>query len=228
MNEQFSEREVVRLHPPTSPISTTADNNMSYSFFSDREVEVKRESRTGSEVEVNDQQFQIDTLQDSVDDLKKQNDELESENRELRKTCQDLLVKVDELRSNSDRLTNQLIHRGHQMGQLKLSVGGQMKRISKMDRGLFPREDLNTTLGYGSFLNGEEVLWRKASQKYWDEELHAPLFGHADPNCNFVLLHRSDPINRAGDTLVHAVGCHVVPNTLIKFKINEEEACFGF
>ena len=96
MNEQFSEREVVRLHPPTSPISTT-DNNMSYSFFSDREVEVKRESRTGSEVEVNDQQFQIDTLQDSVDDLKKQNDELESENRELRKTCQDLLVKVDEL-----------------------------------------------------------------------------------------------------------------------------------
>ena len=70
MNEQFSEREVVRLHPPTSTISTTADNNMSYSFFSDREVEVKRESRTGSEVEVNDQQFQIDTLQDSVDDLK--------------------------------------------------------------------------------------------------------------------------------------------------------------
>ena len=47
MNEQFSEREVVRLHPPTSPISTTADNNMSYSFFSDREVEVKRESKQG-------------------------------------------------------------------------------------------------------------------------------------------------------------------------------------
>ena len=106
---------------------------------------------------------------------------MESENRHLRKTCQELKFQVNELRSKGDRLTNQLIHRGHQIGQLKLRVGGQMKRISKMDRDLLHREDLNIRLDYGTFLNGEEVIWRIASQKYWDEELHTPLFGHAHP-----------------------------------------------
>jgi len=96
-----------------------------------------------------------------------------------------------------------------------------------MKKGLFPHESQH--VGYGSFLNGEQVFWRKASQKSWDEDLHAPLFGHNDPACNFVLLQRADAARNSNKpTLVQAVGCHVTPGTLLKFRINDEDACFGF
>ena len=55
------------LHPPTSPISTSGDNDMSLTFFSEPEVA----EDNASEVVVNDNQFQVEVLQDSLEDLKK-------------------------------------------------------------------------------------------------------------------------------------------------------------
>ena len=224
----FDVREVVpvprtSVHPPTSPISTRAENDMSLTLFSETDV-VQSET---SEVVVNDENFQLEELQDAIEELKKENVDLTEENKDLRATCSSLLARIDELTSQKDDLMTKQVHKNHEIARLKLRVGGQGRVINSMKKGLFPHESQH--VGYGTFLNGKQVFWRKASQKEWDEDLHAPLFGYNDPGCNFVLLQRADPARNSDEScLVHAVGCHVVPGTSVKFKINDEEACFGF
>ena len=206
---------------PTSPIST---KEMSFTFFSDN-----NDLDAEDEVIINDANFQVEALQESMDELKVVNAQLTAENADLRNTAQNLLEEVDRLKQKVDEITTNQIHKNHQIAALKLRVGGQMRLISRMHQGLFPHGYPNQYVGRGTFLNGREVYWRKASQSLWDEDVHAPVFGHGDLGCNFVLVQRCDPPrNSDEDTLVQAVGCHVTPGTLLKFKINDEEACFGF
>ena len=234
--DAFDVREVVStgtirgrfaLNPPTSLIST---QEMSFTFISENGVDAEQEDRhdgRGEDVVINNTQFQLESMQDTVNDLKKSNEELLSENSDLRVTNQTLLVQIDRLNAQIDELVTKKVHQNHKIAQLKLRVGGQGRVINKMQKGLFQHS--TQFIGRGTFLNGEEVFWRKASQCSWDEELHGPIFGHGDQGCNFVMIQRSDPPrNTAEDTLVQAVGCHVTPGCLLKFKINDEEACFGF
>ena len=96
----FDVREVVpvprtSVHPPTSPISTRAENDMSLTLFSETDV-VQSET---SEVVVNDENFQLEELQDAIEELKKENVDLTEENKDLRATCSSLLSRIDELTS---------------------------------------------------------------------------------------------------------------------------------
>ena len=228
----FNENEAVircQHHPPTSPIST--NNEMSLTFFSERDsLEIGNEPEMGAEdVVVNDPLFQVEALEDAMQDLKKSNDELTKENEHLRCECTNLLKEVDRLKLENVAHVNEKIHKNHEIARLKLRVGKQGRLVHKYWKSIFRLGQPVQHVGYGSFLNGREVFWRKASQTMWDEDLHSPLFGHADPGCNFVLLHRCDAArNSDEDTLVHAVGCHVTEGTMIKFQINNENAYFGF
>ena len=180
------------------------------------------------DVVVNDTSFQLEVLKDSIENLQKDNADLTKENADPRR-CTSLVQEIDRLKGEVDTLVTEKMHKSHEIARLKLRVGGQGRVISKYWKGIFPHGAPTQHVGHGSFLNGRQVFWRKGSQCIWDEDLHAPLFGHADPGCNFVLLHRCDPDRNTGeDTLVHAVGCHVKKGNNIKFKINDEEACFGF
>ena len=108
------------LHPPTSPISTRGDNDMSLTFFSEAEV---AEDNASEVVVVNDNQFQVEVLQDSLEDLKKENDELSAQNRNLRNTCQSLLLRIHQLNSEKEELITQQVHKNHEIARLKLRVG---------------------------------------------------------------------------------------------------------
>ena len=77
-------REVVpvprtSVHPPTSPISTRAENDMSLTLFGENDV-VQGEM---SEVVVNDEKFQLEVLQDGLEELKKENEDLTVENMDF-------------------------------------------------------------------------------------------------------------------------------------------------
>ena len=77
-------------------------------------------------------------------------------------------------------------------------------------------------------LNGKDVFWVKGSQMEWDETFHLPLFGREENSItNFVMLQKTDA--GEGRTLVNAVGCQVIPDTLLEFRLNNREvAHFGF
>ena len=220
----FEPNEVVQrnrfsVNIATSPISTT---NMSFTFFNETEPEE-------NEVVINDPAFQAETLQENIDELKRSNDELLAENSSLRATSEGLVVENDKLRQEISELETQRIHKNHEIAALKLRVGSHGRVISRMQKGLFPHE--NQYNGRGNFLNGEQVFWRKASQCLWDEEVHGPVFGHGDHGCNFVMVQRCDPPRDSNEdtlNLVQAVGCHVNTGTFLKFRINDEDACFGF
>ena len=227
----FDAREVavprVSRVPPiaTSPIST---NDMSFSYFQDEDAKDEVADETTSEEVVNDSQFQLESLQDALEELKKENDDLRTENENLRSTCNTLLHRVDELRGQNADLISQNIHKNHEIAKLKLRVGGQGKLLFKFRKGLFPHNSQRVG-AKGTLLNGREVYWRKASQCAWDEDLHGPIFGHDDPGCNFVMVQRCDGSRDTDEpTLVHGVGCHVKAGTMLKFKINDEVASFGF
>ena len=108
----FDVREVVTVprtsvHPPTSPISTRAENDMSLTLFSEADV-VQSET---SEVVVNDENFQLEELQDAIEELKKENVDLTEENKDLRATCSSLLARIDELTSLKDELKTKQVHK---------------------------------------------------------------------------------------------------------------------
>ena len=113
---------------------------------------------------------------------------------------------------------------------LKLRVGELGRKVEKFRGGIFPSDIPVYGIGSGSFFDGQNVYWRKASQALWDEDLHAPLFGNDDNNTNFVLLQRMMPRRNEQDkrVFVHAVGTKVVPGTMLRFQIHDETAYFGF
>jgi cell division protein FtsB len=197
---------------PASPISTVKDS-MSFSFVDS--VEEKEEDEEISPI-INDEQFQIEALQEEIETLKAENSKLVGNLDLLTSEKELLLVKNVDLKKKN--------------AVLKLRVGELGRKVAKFRGGIFPSDIPVYGIGSGSFFDGQNVYWRKASQALWDEDLHAPLFGNDDNNTNFVLLQRMMPHRNEQDkrVFVHAVGTKVVPGTMLRFQIHDETAYFGF
>ena len=141
-----------------------------------------------------------------------------------------LVGNMDLLSSEKELLLVKNVDLKKKNAVLKLRVGELGRKVAKFRGGIFPSDIPVYGIGSGSFFDGQNVYWRKASQALWEEDLHAPLFGNDDNNTNFVLLQRMMPRRNEQDkrVFVHAVGTKEVPGTMLRFQIHDETAYFGF
>ena len=123
---------------------------------------------------------------------------LQSENAKLQAKC----ARLEEVILNKNR-----------------RIGAQGRELNKFKLGMFTTSAAGDAVGYGSMLNGVDTFWVKGSQMEWDESFHRPLFGYEDHDVtNFVMVQKTNA--GEGRIVVNAVGCEVIPDTLLEFRLN--------
>ena len=171
-----------------------------------------------------------------VASLKDNKSELELEVHQLKGKVEEMFMEESVAMVEKEFLGKELMkaqslnsHQEHKILLQKNRIGDLMRQLHKFRNGVWYRRNAaGDAVGYGSVLNGEDVFWVKGSQMEWDEDFHRPLFGlEESTNTNFVMLQRTEA--GEGRVLVNAVGCYVIPDTLLEFRLNNREvAHFGF
>ena len=184
---------------------------------------------------ISDLRRQIEGLALENSSLKDENSELMEEIAVLKTTVEDVVLENSVLSAEKayakqelGKLVGMRSHFEHVIEAKNRRIGDQGKELHKFKLGVFRRSPEGDAVGYGSVLNGEEVFWVKGSQMEWDEVFHRPLFGHEEiDSTNFVMLQKV-PAGE-GRVLVNAVGCHVLTDNLLEFRLNGcEVSHFGF
>ena len=186
---------------------------------------------------------ETDHKDEVISDLRREVEGLAAENSSLKDVNSDLVREIEELKQREETvlLENSVLcaekcyyeqelgklmamrsHLEHVIESKNRRLGEQGKQLNKFLVGVFCRSPEGDAVGYGSVLNGEEIFWVKGSQMEWDEVFHRPLFGHEEHDITNLVLLQKAPAGE-GRVVVNAVGCHVLTENMLEFRLNGRE-----
>ena len=219
--------DFVRRPNPTQHLQ--ADRSSDETF----DLDISGISNIPTEAEL--KQEQIENLQQEIVGLKEKQQDLLGEVETLTQKVEELVLetRVDAvekayLQSENAKLQAKCARLEEVILNKNRRIGAQGRELNKFKLGMFTTSAAGDAVGYGSMLNGVDTFWVKGSQMEWDESFHRPLFGYEEDDVtNFVMVQKTNA--GEGRIVVNAVGCQVIPDTLLEFRLNGREVShFGF
>ena len=236
---KFAKNYVHRYRPNTTS-HTSADDSVDFDLSGVSIIATEGTQKDEEILKLGDEILSLKQQQEGmaaeISFLQDQKVQLSMEVEQLKGKVEELVMEESVITVEKDFLVKELSkaqainsHQEHEIVLKKRRIGELISKLTKFNNGVwFRRDAAGDAVGYGSVLNGEDVFWVKGSQMEWDETFHPPLFGREENSItNFVMLQKTDA--GEGRTLVNAVGCQVIPDTLLEFRLNNREvAHFGF
>jgi hypothetical protein len=236
---KFAKNYVHRYRPNTTS-HTSADDSVDFDLSGVSIIATEGTQKDEEILKLGDEILSLKQQQEGmaaeISFLQDQKVQLSMEVEQLKGKVEQLVMEESVITVEKDFLVKELSkaqainsHQEHEIVVKKRRIGELISKLTKFNNGVwFRRDAAGDAVGYGSVLNGEDVFLVKGSQMEWDETFHLPLFGREENSItNFVMLQKTDA--GEGRTLVNAVGCQVIPDTLLEFRLNNREvAHFGF